>query len=48
MTGYADELERAKHAGVAILSKPFNIDDLQALLQSVHVAASPVAGSGKA
>jgi CheY-like chemotaxis protein len=39
MTGYADELERAKHAGVAILSKPFNIDDLQALLQSVSLSA---------
>jgi CheY-like chemotaxis protein len=48
MTGYADELERAKHAGVAILSKPFNIDDLQALLQSVHVATSAVAGSSNA
>jgi CheY-like chemotaxis protein len=38
MTGYADEFERAKDAGVTILSKPFNIDDLQALLQRVHVA----------
>ena len=36
MTGYADEFERARHAGVTILSKPFNIDDLQALLQSVN------------
>jgi signal transduction histidine kinase/CheY-like chemotaxis protein len=40
MTGYADELERAKDAGVTILSKPFNIDDLQALLQSVKLAPS--------
>ena len=32
MTGYADELDRAKHVGVTILSKPFNIDDLQGLL----------------
>ncbi|SAK87808.1 sensor histidine kinase/response regulator [Caballeronia pedi] len=40
MTGYADELERARHAGVTILSKPFNIDDLQALLQSVNLPAS--------
>jgi signal transduction histidine kinase len=39
MTGYADEFERAKHAGVTILSKPFNIDDLQALLQSVSLSA---------
>jgi signal transduction histidine kinase/ActR/RegA family two-component response regulator len=40
MTGYADELERARDAGVTILSKPFNIDDLQALLQSVKLASS--------
>jgi signal transduction histidine kinase/CheY-like chemotaxis protein len=40
MTGYADELERAKDADVTILSKPFNIDDLQALLQSVRLGAS--------
>lgn len=33
MTGYAEELEQAKHLGVTVLSKPFNIDDLQALLQ---------------
>ncbi|SAL61476.1 sensor histidine kinase/response regulator [Caballeronia turbans] len=38
MTGYADELERAKHVGVTILSKPFNIDDWQALLQSVKLS----------
>jgi CheY-like chemotaxis protein len=38
MTGYADEFERAKNAGVTILSKPFNIDDLQALLHSVSPA----------
>ena len=35
MTGYADEFERARNAGVTILSKPFNIDDLQTLLHSV-------------
>lgn len=39
MTGYADEFERAKNAGVTILSKPFNIDDLHALLHSVGPAA---------
>lgn len=39
MTGYADELERAKHAGVTILAKPFNIDDLQALLERVHISS---------
>ncbi|SAK55325.1 integral membrane sensor hybrid histidine kinase [Caballeronia hypogeia] len=38
MTGYADEFERAKKAGVTILSKPFNIDDLQALLHGVGSA----------
>lgn len=45
MTGYADEFERAKHVGVTILSKPFNIDDLQELLQRVHVATR-TAGPG--
>ena len=34
MTGYADELDRAKHVGVRVLSKPFNIDDLQELLMT--------------
>jgi CheY-like chemotaxis protein len=29
MTGYADELERAKHLGVPILAKPFDMDDLR-------------------
>jgi signal transduction histidine kinase/CheY-like chemotaxis protein len=32
MTGYADELERARRLGVAILAKPFNIDELHALV----------------
>ncbi|WP_321801284.1 hybrid sensor histidine kinase/response regulator [Caballeronia sp. J97] len=32
MTGYADELERAKHLGVPILAKPFDMDDLLALI----------------
>jgi signal transduction histidine kinase/CheY-like chemotaxis protein len=32
MTGYADELDRARHLGVAILAKPFNIDELHALV----------------
>jgi signal transduction histidine kinase/ActR/RegA family two-component response regulator len=45
MTGYAEEFERARHAGVTILSKPFNIDDLQALLQRVHVSTR-TAGPG--
>ncbi|SAL88845.1 sensor histidine kinase/response regulator [Caballeronia arvi] len=38
MTGYADEFERATSIGVTILSKPFNIDDLQALLHSAAPA----------
>lgn len=37
MTGYADELERAKLGGVIVLAKPFNIDEL-ALLMSDSVA----------
>ncbi|MDR5762637.1 ATP-binding protein [Caballeronia sp. LZ035] len=32
MTGYADELERAKHLGVPILAKPFDMDDLLELI----------------
>jgi signal transduction histidine kinase/cell division protein FtsB len=36
MTGYADGLERARATGVTILAKPFNIDDLQALLVEVE------------
>ncbi|CDY75388.1 FOG: PAS/PAC domain [Caballeronia glathei] len=32
MTGYADELERAKHLGVTILAKPFDMDDLRDLV----------------
>lgn len=32
MTGYADELERAKHLGVPILAKPFDMDDLLDLM----------------
>jgi signal transduction histidine kinase/CheY-like chemotaxis protein len=32
MTGYADEFERARHTGVPILAKPFNIDELRELV----------------
>jgi hypothetical protein len=39
MTGYADELERAKLGGVIVLAKPFNIDEL-ALLMSDSVASA--------
>ncbi len=34
MTGYADEFERAKHTGVRILAKPFDIDELRELVES--------------
>jgi signal transduction histidine kinase/CheY-like chemotaxis protein len=43
MTGYADQLEQARRTGFAILAKPFNIDDLKALLNSL-----PMRGAGKA
>lgn len=36
MTGYAEHLEQAKKLGVAVLSKPFNADDLSALLSGVR------------
>jgi signal transduction histidine kinase len=32
MTGYADELERAKQLGVPVLAKPFDMDDLLDLI----------------
>jgi signal transduction histidine kinase len=35
MTGYADQLDQARRTGVAILAKPFNIDDLKALLNGL-------------
>jgi signal transduction histidine kinase/CheY-like chemotaxis protein len=35
MTGYADQLEQARRTGFAILAKPFNIDDLKALLNGL-------------
>lgn len=34
MTGYADEFERARHTGVTILAKPFNIDELRELVRA--------------
>jgi hypothetical protein len=40
MMSYANELEGARNTSVTILSKPFNIDDLQALLRSVELAPS--------
>jgi CheY-like chemotaxis protein len=35
MTGYADQLDQARRTGFAILAKPFNIDDLKALLNGL-------------
>ena len=35
MTGYAEHLEQARQLGVAVLSKPFNADDLSALLSGI-------------
>ncbi|CAD6507759.1 Sensor histidine kinase RcsC [Paraburkholderia sabiae] len=32
MTGYADELERARHTGVPIFSKPFDAEELEPLI----------------
>ncbi|SAK96599.1 integral membrane sensor hybrid histidine kinase [Caballeronia hypogeia] len=37
MTGYADQLEQARRTGFTILAKPFNIDDLKALLDGLPV-----------
>jgi hypothetical protein len=31
MTGYADELERARNTGVPIFAKPFDVGDLEPL-----------------
>jgi ActR/RegA family two-component response regulator len=39
MTGYADELERAKLGGVIVLAKPFNIDELSLLLTNSSTVA---------
>jgi signal transduction histidine kinase len=38
MTGYAEHLEQARRLGVAVLSKPFNADDLSALLSGVRIS----------
>lgn len=40
MTGYADELERARRAGVPILAKPFDIRDLHRLIVAGASAAT--------
>jgi signal transduction histidine kinase/CheY-like chemotaxis protein len=37
MTGYADHLAEARRLGVSVLAKPFNADDLKALLTGVPV-----------
>nr|WP_284507807.1 hybrid sensor histidine kinase/response regulator [Caballeronia sp. GACF4] len=36
MTGYAEHIEKARQLGVAVLSKPFNADDLATLLSSIR------------
>ncbi|OTP76261.1 PAS/PAC domain [Caballeronia sordidicola] len=36
MTGYADEIDRAQHAGVKILAKPFDLDELETLVAESH------------
>jgi CheY-like chemotaxis protein len=41
MTGYADELERAKLGGVIVLAKPFNIDELTLLMSDSIAFAHP-------
>jgi CheY-like chemotaxis protein len=40
MTGYADHLAEARRLGVSVLAKPFNADDLKALLTGVPICAS--------
>ncbi|WP_258875698.1 hypothetical protein [Paraburkholderia sp. BL27I4N3] len=35
MTGYAIEFDRARHLGITVLSKPFNIDELTALIATL-------------
>ncbi|WP_321801616.1 hybrid sensor histidine kinase/response regulator [Caballeronia sp. J97] len=39
MTGYADQLDEARRTGFAILAKPFNIDELQRLLNGLSTRA---------
>lgn len=41
MTGYANELDRARLLGITVLSKPFNIDDLTALVARLNPHAGP-------
>ncbi len=36
VTGYAEELDRARHVDVRVLSKPFDIDLLEKLLQTIQ------------
>jgi CheY-like chemotaxis protein len=36
VTGYAEELERARHVNVRVLSKPFDIGLLESLLQAIR------------
>jgi hypothetical protein len=41
MTGYANELDRARRLGITVLSKPFNIDELTALVVTLNPHAGP-------
>jgi CheY-like chemotaxis protein len=36
VTGYAEELDRARHVNVRVLSKPFDIALLEGLLQGIQ------------
>jgi CheY-like chemotaxis protein len=36
VTGYAEELDRARHVNVRVLSKPFDIALLESLLQGIQ------------
>ena len=50
VTGYAEELDRARHVNVRVLSKPFDIAVLETLLQDVQrdlgqTGADPAAAS---
>jgi CheY-like chemotaxis protein len=40
MTGYADQLDEAHRTGFPILAKPFNIDELQRLLNGLSMRAT--------
>lgn len=41
MTGYANELDRARLLGITILSKPFNMEELMSLLSGLESGRRP-------